>query len=131
MIRTNCMWLKTLRQPRTPSKLISRAIIIPRKEAIMPTRNTGILSNIVDTLGDQLKAPEKALAQLEEHFESKLLIVAGDVQTVARYADTLRLAITTPESAQVLDYIGNHALAGITIDQVEEVINALFPDRFQ
>ena len=41
-------------------------------------------------------------------------------------AKHLRLAITTGECAVVLDGLAPH----ITIDQTEEAINALFPDRF-
>ena len=96
----------------------------------MPTRNTQVLQEIIAVLGDQLPAPADALARLEEHFQDSLLIVAGNVTEVAEYAETLRLAITTPECALVLDYVGNESLAGINIDQVEDAINALFPDRF-
>ena len=55
-----------------------------------------------------------------------LFVVAGDANDVARHAEKLRLAITTEEGALVLD----HLSVQITIDQVEETINSLFPDRF-
>ena len=45
-------------------------------------------------------------------------------------AEELRLAVTTPECAQALDYIASKRLAGVSLDQVEEAINNLFPDRF-
>ena len=73
----------------------------------MPSRNTGVLVEILDALGNLVRQPEAAFARLKEHYKSKLLIVAGDETTVAKYAKELRLAITTPESAAVLDYIGH------------------------
>jgi len=93
----------------------------------MPTRNTDILRQIIEALCDQ--APEDARARLEEHFKDKLMVVAGDVETIEAQAQQLRLAITTPESAAVLDYIGEH-LAVIPIETTEEVVNLLYPDRF-
>ncbi|MHA3771616.1 hypothetical protein ACXR0O_08775 [Verrucomicrobiota bacterium sgz303538] len=96
----------------------------------MPTRNTVVLQQVIEVLGDQLPAPENVLARLEEHFQDSLLIVAGNVTQVAEYAEQLRLAITTPECGLVLDYVAHESLAGIHIDQVEDAINALFPDRF-
>ena len=94
----------------------------------MPSRNTGILTIIIESLGALVINPADALARLENRFKDQLLIVAGDTQQVVRFAEELRLAITTPESATVLDYIG--PLAGITIENVEEAINTLFPGRF-
>ena len=89
----------------------------------MPTRNTPVLERIVKALGDS--APH-TLARLEQEFASSLLVVAGDVNTVARHAEKLRLAITTDECAVVLDHLD----VEITIDDTEEAINTLFPDRF-
>jgi hypothetical protein len=96
----------------------------------MPTRNAGVLCEIVNALGDPLKIPLDALEQSEEHFKDSLIIVAGTTQIVARHAEHLRLAVTTPECAQALDYIGSKAMAGITIDETDEAINTLFPGRF-
>jgi hypothetical protein len=62
-------------------------------------------------------------------IKDSLLIVACTTQTVAKHAEQLRLAITTPECAIALDYIGSKAMAGITIDHVEDAINTLFPGR--
>ena len=90
----------------------------------MPTRNTVVLERIVKALG--ITAPQDALARLEEEFKDALLVVAGDVNTVARDAQKLRLAITTEECAVVLDHLD----VEITIDHVEEAINTLFPERF-
>lgn len=96
----------------------------------MPTRNTQVLKQIIEALGDQLPASADALTRLEEHFQDSLLIVAGNVTQVAEYAEQLRLAITTVECGLVLDHIGSESLAGINIDQVETAINTLFEDRF-
>ena len=90
----------------------------------MPTRNTPVLERIVKALGDT--APPDAQARLEKEFASSLVVVAGDVNTVARDAEKLRLAITTNECAVVLDYLD----VEITIDDTEEAINSLFPERF-
>lgn len=90
----------------------------------MPTRNTVVLERIVKALGDT--SPPNALERLEEEFKDSLLVVAGDINTVARHVEKLRLAITTEECSVVLDHIS----VQITIDQVEETINSQFPDRF-
>ena len=92
----------------------------------MPTRNTPVLEQIVKALGES--APPNALARLDDEFKDSLLVVAGDVKTVARHAEHLRLAITTTECGLVLDSLAPHVR--ITIDQTEETINTLFPDRF-
>ena len=96
----------------------------------MPTRNTPILQSIIECLGDQIARPQDALARLEGRFNDSLLIVAGDTKQVAEFAQQLRLAITTPECASVLDHIANRSLAGIHIEIVEDTINTLYEDRF-
>ena len=83
----------------------------------MPNRNTALLRRIIDCLGDQIAVPEIALKKLEREFESSLLIMAGNVEEVARYGEQLRLAVTDEECGTVLDYIGDQDLAGITIDR--------------
>ena len=88
----------------------------------MPTRNTPVLERIIKALGI---TAQHSLARLEEAFKDSLIVVAGDVKTVARDAEKLRLAITTEECAVVLDYLD----VEISID-TEEAINSLFPDRF-
>jgi hypothetical protein len=93
----------------------------------MPTRNTEVLKEILQTL--EIEEPH-ALARLEDHFKSLLIVVAGNETDVAQYAEQLRLAIIETERGPVLDYIQKQGLAQITIDQVEEAINAVFPDRF-
>ena len=94
----------------------------------MPTRNTVVLNQIIESLGDLLISSPHALARLERHFEHSLIVVAGDVTQVAAHAEKLRLAIITSECGLVLDHLAPRAR--ITIDQAEDAINTLFPDRF-
>lgn len=91
----------------------------------MCTRNTEVIAQILDVL--HINEPQ-SLAKLEERFNDSLLVVAGDIETVAKHAAELRLAITTEECALVLDHLAPRFR--ISIDEVEEVINTLFPDRF-
>jgi len=93
----------------------------------MPTRNTEVLKEILQSL--EISEPH-ALARLENHFQDSLLVVAGNENDVAQYAEELRLAIIENERGPVLDYIQQYRLAHITIDHVEEAINTLYPDRF-
>jgi hypothetical protein len=95
----------------------------------MPTRNTSVLKQIIEALGDPLKITEPdALKRLEDHFRDSLLVVAGTTQTVATHAEELRLAITTHECGLVLDHLA--PLVRVTIDETDEAINTLFPGRF-
>ena len=96
----------------------------------MPTRNTPVLNQIIEALGDLLISSPHALARLERHFENSLIVVAGDVQTVAEHAEKLRLAVITSECGVVLDFIAQRKNARISIDHVEDAINTLFEDRF-
>jgi hypothetical protein len=97
----------------------------------MPTRNTAVLTRIVESLGDLVSSPSDALARLEQEFNDSLLLVAGNVNDVARHAEKLRLAITADEAPQVLNYIARTEVVGITIDHVEDAINSTFgEDRF-
>ena len=94
------------------------------------TRNTSVLNQIIEALGDLLISSPHALARLERHFETSLIVVAGDVQTVAAHAEKLRLAVITSECGVVLDFIAQRKNARISIDHVEDAINTLFEDRF-
>ena len=96
----------------------------------MPSRNTEVLKQIIQALDGLLVSEPHALQRLENVFKSSLLVVAGTESDVAHHAEHLRLAIIDEERGPVLDYIQQHGLAHITIDQVEDAINALFPDRF-
>lgn len=94
----------------------------------MPTRNTAVLQQIIEALDGLLISSPHALARLENRFKDSLLVVAGDIPLIANQAEQLRLAITTDECGQVLDHLASHAR--ISLDQTEEAINTLFPDRF-
>jgi hypothetical protein len=96
----------------------------------MPTRNTEVLQQIIQTLDGLLTSEPHALARLEIFFKDSLLLVAGNENDVAQHAEHLRLAIIENERGSVLDYIHEHGLAHVTIDHVEEAINTLYPDRF-
>ena len=94
-------------------------------------RNTPLLREIIEVLADQVFNKEQALHDLEDHFDHRLLVNAGDVQTVALYAEQLRLRVAREECDVVLDYIASKAMVGITIDNVEDAINTLLgQDRF-
>jgi len=92
----------------------------------MPPRNTPVLRQIIEAL--DISEPN-AVGRLEDRFKDSLLGVAGDIKLIASQAEELRLAITTAEWGLVLDHLAPHAR--ISLDQTEEAINTLFPDRFQ
>jgi hypothetical protein len=92
----------------------------------MTTRNTPVLQQLIEVLGDSAKSD--ALARLEDHFKDSLLVVAGDINLVADQAEKLRLAIITSECGLVLDHLAPHVR--ISLDQTEDAINTLFDDRF-
>ena len=94
----------------------------------MPTRNTRVLTQIIEALDGLLISSPHALARLERHFQNSLIVLAGDVSQVAAHAEKLRLAIITTECALVLDHLAPQIR--ISLDQTEEAINTLFPDRF-
>ena len=68
--------------------------------------------------------------QLMKHFKDRLILDAGNAKLVAKYAKKLRLNISKEECSQVLDAIAQRELVGITIEQVDEVVNDLFGNRF-
>lgn len=96
----------------------------------METRNTPVLREVVEVLGPQLVYTEYALNTLERHFAPRLIVDAGNVTTVAAYAEQLRLKVTEQECSTVLDHIAKQQMATVTIDHVEAAINDLFEDRF-
>ncbi len=90
-------------------------------------RNTEILEEIVNVL----HLPDDALVHLERHFDHRLILDAGNTQTVAHFARRLRLRVEPHELGAVLDYIAAKGMVAITIDHVEEAINSLLgEDRF-
>lgn len=94
------------------------------------TRNTQLLSEIINTLEDLVSDKDAALARLEEHFRNEYILNAGNTEFVANAAEKLRLAIITDECPAVLDYIAEKSMVSITVDVVDEAINQLFDDRF-
>ena len=94
-------------------------------------RNTPILQEIINSLSTELDDPAYALDQLENHFQHRLLVDAGNVAIVGEYAEQLRLRISEDERSTVLDYIAEQKMVVVTVDHVETAINELFGwDRF-
>ena len=61
----------------------------------------------------------------------RLILDAGNVDTIEQAAKKLRLRVTEEECADVLDYIASKGMIGINIDHVEQAINELLgEDRF-
>ena len=90
-------------------------------------RNTNILGEIIEVLS---LTPEH-LARLEGHFDHRLILDAGNTQTVVDCARQLRLRVEADERHAVLDYIASKGMVGINIDVVEEAVNSLLgEDRF-
>ena len=81
-------------------------------------RNTQILEEIITVLTDQLFDKETAMHILEHHFSTRLLVDAGDVQSIETYACQLRLRVEQEEYPLVLDYIASKGLVMVTIDHV-------------
>ena len=72
-----------------------------------------------------------ALHRREIHFRDRLLGDAGNVATVGKYAEQLRLHITEDERPIALDYIAQQKMLAVDIDIVETAINDLLGwDRF-
>lgn len=84
-----------------------------------------MIKQIIQDLEGLLISEPHALARLEDHFKSLLIVLAGSEADVAKYAEQLRLAIVETERGTVLDYIQKQGLTKLTIDQVEEAINAV------
>ena len=90
-------------------------------------RNTTLLREIVNVLS---LTPEH-LAHLERHFNDRLILDVGNVDTVATYAEQLRLRVEKVECPLVLDYIASKGMVSITVDHVEAAVNQLLgEDRF-
>jgi hypothetical protein len=90
-------------------------------------RNTPLLNEIVNVLS---LSPEH-LAQLERHFDQRLILDVGNVDTIITHASQLRLRVEKEELPLVLDYIAQKGLVSITVDVVEQAVNeSLGEDRF-
>jgi hypothetical protein len=94
-------------------------------------RNHPLIDQIVKALGNLVNDEQAAERVLEHHFQHHLLVNVGGVQDIATFARILRLRITDQECGEVLDYIAQEQLVGLTIDHVETAINERFgEDRF-
>ena len=96
----------------------------------MAERNQPLIHQVITALGDLVTDKEVAERVLKEHFKDHYILDAGNVNEVADFATALRLRISEQEQDDVLDYMAQKGMVGITIDIVEEAINELFPDRF-
>ena len=94
-------------------------------------RNHTLIEQVVKALGTLVTDEQAAVRVLELHFQHHLIVNIGSVEHVAQFAKHLRLQITPEECGEVLDYIAQENLVGITIDHVETAINERFgEDRF-
>ena len=94
-------------------------------------RNHQLIEQVVKALGALVTDEQAAVKVLEHHFQHHLLVNVGSVEHVAQFAKHLRLRITPEERGDVLDYIAQESLVGLTIDHVETAINELLgEDRF-
>jgi len=94
-------------------------------------RNHTLIEQVVKALGTLVTDEQAAVRVLELHFQHHLIVNIGSVEHVAQFAKHLRLQVTPEECGEVLDYIAQESLVGITIDQVETTINERFgEDRF-
>ena len=90
-------------------------------------RNTQILEEI----GNVLSLSPEHLANLERHFDHRLILDVGNVNTIEAHTSQLRLRVEKQELPLVLDYIANRGMVSITVDVVEEAVNSLLgEDRF-
>ena len=97
----------------------------------MADRNHVIIQQVVKALGTCVNNPEAAVKLLEHHFQDHLIVNIGGVEKVCLFARLLRLRISTEERGEVLDYIADQNLIGLTVDHVEQAINEhLGEDRF-
>ena len=94
-------------------------------------RNHTLIEQVVKALGTLVTDEQAAVRVLELHFQHHLIVNIGSVEHVAQFAKHLRLQVTPEECGEVLDYIAQEHLLGLTIDQVETAINERFgEDRF-
>jgi hypothetical protein len=115
-----------------PATLVAGVITSPNistKEETMG-RNTHLLREIIEVLADQVFNKDTALRDLDRRFNTRLIIDAGNVDTIQKHAKKLRLRVEKEELPLVLDYIANRRMVGITIDHVEDAINEMWDDRF-
>jgi len=61
-------------------------------------RNTPLLKEIIEVLSDQVFNKETALHDLEQHFSTRLILDAGNVDTIITHAKQLRLRVNRTNS---------------------------------
>jgi len=88
-------------------------------------RNTQILEEIVNVLH---LSPEH-LVHLERHFDHRLLVDVGNVESISTHANRLRLRVEKEECGLVLDYIAQKGMVMVTIDHVEEAVNSVLGEH--
>ena len=94
-------------------------------------RNHTLIEQVVKALGTLVTDEQAAVKVLAHHFQHHLIVNVGNVQHIAAFAKHLRMRVTDDECGDVLDYIAQESLVGLTIDHVETAINERFgEDRF-
>ena len=94
-------------------------------------RNHTLIEQVVKALGNLVTDEQAAVKVLEHHFQHQLIVNVGNVQHITEFAKHLRMRVTDDECGDVLDYIAQESLVGLTIDHVETAINERFgEDRF-
>src|SRR5438067_825191 len=102
-------------RPTQQLLIFSTHFITPTgKEASMPTRNSHLIGIIINLLNELLTDKHETTIRLESYFKDTCILNAGDVTKVAEFAVDLRLSVTTDECSQVLNYIAEKAMVGIT-----------------
>ncbi len=94
------------------------------------SRNTPVFRQVVLALGYSTEVGKIALTRLEEFFQNDLLVIAGNVETVAGAAKELRLNISEEECGEILDHIARQKTVSITADHIETATYELFGNRF-
>jgi len=92
-------------------------------------RNHQLIEQVVKALGNIVTDEQAAVKVLELHFQRHLIVNVGSVEHVAQFAQALRLHVTSEECGEVLDYIAQEHLVGLTIDHVETGINERFGEE--
>ena len=94
------------------------------------TRNTPVLRQVVEALTYSMPVRDIALHRLEQYFQNDYLLIVGNVESVAKAAEKLRLDINEDECGLLLNHIARRNIASITLDHVEAAAYELFGNRF-
>jgi len=71
-------------------------------------RNTHLLREIIEVLADQVFNKDTALRDLERRFNTRLIIDAGNVDTIQKHAKKLRLRVEREELPLVCEVYWRH-----------------------